>query len=107
MAAHFLQGKAAASGCPKALLLRGEAVSPDDEKLAALLHVLGVPWQIVRGDELATRSEWNAPEGDRFCVMSPTSRIAALVLPDAKAGGTVPNWMVRAESVYVYGFLED
>ncbi|MCU1240016.1 MAG: hypothetical protein JWO71_742 [Candidatus Acidoferrum typicum] len=107
MAAHFLRGDASASGCPKALLLRGEAASPEDEKLAALLDVLGVSWEAVRAKDIASRAEWNAPGGEPFCVMSPASCMAALVGPAANAGGALPDWMAKAESVYVYGFLED
>jgi hypothetical protein len=108
MAAHFLRGNAAASGCPKALLLRGEAVSPEDDKLAALLDVLGVSWQVVRANEIASRSNWDAPgNGQQFCVLTSASCMAALVVPPAKAGSELPDWMTKAESVYVYGFMEN
>jgi hypothetical protein len=101
MAAHYLRGNAAASGCPKALLLRGETVSPEDQKLAALLDVLGVSWQFVRANEIAIR---NNRSGERFCVMSPARCMAALLDLAAKTGSELPDWMTRAESVYVYGF---
>src|SRR5258708_19819156 len=101
MAAHYLRGNAAASGCPKALLLRGETVSPEDQKLAALLDVLGVSWQFVRANEIATR---NNRSGERFCVMSPARCMAALLDLAAKTGSELPDWMTKAESVYVYGF---
>jgi hypothetical protein len=108
MAAHYLRANAAASGCPKALLLRGEIVSPEDEKLAALLDILGVSWQVVRAKEIAVCRAWNAPEADeRFCVMSAASCLAALLDPVAKSESELPNWMTKAESVYVYGFIED
>jgi hypothetical protein len=108
MAAHYLRANAAASGCPKALLLRGEALSPEDEKLAALLEVLGVSWQVVRANDISVCRDWNAPNaGERFCVLSPASCLAALLGPHAKAGSELPGWMMKAESVYVYGFMED
>jgi len=105
MAAHFLRGNAAASGCPKALLLRGEAISPEDEKLAALLDVLGVSWQVIRANEIASLSDWNN-NGQRFCVLTSASCMAALLGPAAKASRQLPDWVTEAESVYVYGFLE-
>jgi hypothetical protein len=107
MAAHYLRANAAASGCPKALLLRGEAVSPEDEKLAALLDVLGVPWQVVRANEIGNHAEWNVSDRERFCVLSGASCMAALLSRDAKSGSELPGWMIHAESVYVYGFTED
>ena len=108
MAAHYLRGNAAASGCPKALLLRGEAVSAEDEKLGTLLDVLGVPWQAVPANEIASLSHWNVPNsGERFCVMSSATCMAALSDLTAKAGSELPDWMIKAESVYVYGFGED
>ena len=107
MAAHYLRANAAASECPKALLLRGEAVSPEDEKLAALLDVLGVSYQVVRGNEIGNLAEWNVPDRERFCVLSGVSCMAALLSPDAKAGSELPGWMIHAESIYVYGFMED
>lgn len=108
MAAHYLRANAAASGCPKALLLRGQTASPEDEKLAALLDVLGVSWQVVHGNEIAVSRDWNeAGAGERFCIMSPASCMATLLGPDAKSGSELPGWMIKAESVYVYGFRED
>src|ERR1700747_2727448 len=108
MAAHYLRANGAASGCPKALLLRGEAVSPEDEKLAALLDVLGVSWQVVRADEIASCRDWNESRaGDHFCIMSSARCMAKLLGPDAKSSSELPGWMNKAESVYVYGFMED
>jgi hypothetical protein len=107
MAAYHVWDDAAASGCSEALLLRGEAVSTEDEKLTELLDCLGVSWQAVSIGEIPNRSDWNAPQsGERFCVMSAASCMAA-VLDDARASDDLPAWMTKAESVYVYGFGED
>jgi hypothetical protein len=105
MAARYLRGDAPASGCLKALLLRGEAVSIEDENLGALLDVLGVSWQAVRANEIAS---WNAADNSaRFCVLSRASSLAALLGPTARSGSELPDWITKAESVYVYGFTED
>ena len=105
MAARYLRGDAPTSGCPKALLLRGEAVSIEDENLGALLDVLGVSWQAVRANEIAS---WNAADNSaRFCVLSRAGSLAALLGPAARSGSELPDWITKAESVYVYGFTED
>src|SRR3984893_5387220 len=105
MAAHYSGVEAAASGCPKALLLRGEVVLRDDDKLAALLDVLGVPGEAVQAREITSRRDTNS--GERFCVISPASFMTALLADAMNAGGDLPQWMTRAESVYIYGFTED
>src|SRR3984893_4134070 len=97
MAAHYSGVEAAASGCPKALLLRGEVVLRDDDKLAALLDVLGVPWEAVQAREITSRRDNNS--GERFCVISPASFMTALLADAMNAGGDLPQWMTRAESV--------
>src|SRR3977135_354836 len=53
MAADYLGGDAAPSGRPKAWLLCGNAVSPEEQKLGELLTVLGVSWQTVHAGEMA------------------------------------------------------
>jgi hypothetical protein len=107
MAAHHRGDDAAASGCPKALLLRGEAVSPEDEKLAGLLDCLGVCWQAMRASELARGGDWpESARGGGFCVMASASCLGTLLDHSAKADD-LPNWLTVAESVYVYGFSEE
>jgi hypothetical protein len=107
MAAYHVKGDAVASGCPKAVLLRGEAVSPEDERLAGLLDSLGVFWQAVGVTELAGGGDWKPfTMGERVCVMTSANRLAALMNPTAESSG-LPAWMRAAESVYIYGFAED
>jgi hypothetical protein len=107
MAAYHVGGDAAASGCPKAVLLRGEAVSPEDERLAGLLDCLGVSWQAARAGELVSGDSRKAYTlGKRFCVMTSASCLAAL-WGDRGNTGAWQKWMTEAESVYVYGFSED
>jgi hypothetical protein len=104
MAANYPGGEAAAGVYPKALLLRGETASPEDEKLAGLLDVLGVSWQAVDCGEIASGNAFSGIE--RFCVIGRASCLAALLAGGKDADGEFPQWMTRAESVYVYGFTE-
>lgn len=104
MAANYLGGDAATSGCPKALLLRGDAVLPEEDKLAELLTVLGVSWQVAHAGEIAGLCDRSA---GRFCVMASATSIATLVEGVLNTGDVLPEWMVKADSVYVYGFTAD
>ena len=108
MAAHYLGGDAATSGCPKALLLRGDSVCPEEHKLAELLTVLGVSWQVVHAGEIASLcAEGSADGGEGFCVMASAGSVASLVQGAMATEDALPDWMVKAESVYVYGFTAD
>ena len=108
MAAHYLAGDAAAtSGRPKALLFRGNAVSPEEQKLAELLTVLGVSWQGVHAGEMAGLCAGGSADGsERFCVLTSASSVAPLV-EGALNGDALPEWMIKAESVYIYGFTAE
>jgi hypothetical protein len=92
MAAYHLGDYAAASGCPKALLLCGEAVSPEDERLARLIDCLRVPWQPMRGSELGPSGDWEeSTRGGRFCVMTSASSLGPILARTARAD--LPSWM--------------
>src|SRR4030081_3476448 len=108
MAANYSGGDAAASGCPKALVIRGEVILPEDQRLTALLEVLGVSWQVVQVGQIASHANENAGKSrERVCVISAASRIATLLGDAVTAGKELPSWMTEAESVYIYGFTED
>ena len=107
MAANYLGGDAATSGRPKALLLRGNAVSPEEQKLAELLTVLGVSWQAVHTEEIAGLCAGSsADSAERFCVLTSASSVAPLV-EGALNGDALPEWMIKVESVYIYGFTAE
>jgi len=100
MAAHYLGGDAATTGRPKALLLRGDAVSPEERKLAELLTVLGVSWQVVHIGEIAgLRVEGPEDSTERFCVLTSASSVAPLVEGALNPDDALPEWMIKAESV--------
>src|SRR5882762_2301503 len=105
MAAHYLGGDAATAGRPKALLLRGDAVLAEEQKLANLLTVLGISWQAVHIGEIADLcAKGSAESTERVCVMTSAGPRApvlggALTADDAPRGG-----MKKGEPVYVYGF---
>jgi hypothetical protein len=108
MAAHYLGGDAAPSGHPEALLLRGDAVLPEDAKLAEMLGALGVSVQAVHVSEIDSRSERSSSDAaEQFCVITSANRLAALVGEEMNPDGALPEWMAKARSVYVYGFTED
>jgi len=80
MAAHYLGGDAATAGRPKALLLRGDAVLAEEQKLAELLTVLGVSWQAVHIGEIADLcAKGSAESTERFCVMTSASSLAPVL----------------------------
>jgi hypothetical protein len=107
MAGHYSIDDAAASGTPKAMLLCGES-EPDNENLAGLLDCLGASWQTVSVRELARGNECDALRSEeRFCIITTASCLAGFIERAANGGGELPNWLTKAESVYVYGFGED
>lgn len=108
MAAHNLGGNGVSSGRPKALLLVGDFVSPQEKKLAELLSVLGVSWEVVHAGEIAALSDRGSTDrAERFCVMTSAWTIAPILADAVNADDALPEWMARAESVYVYGFTEE
>src|SRR5437879_5554862 len=108
MAAHHSGGGASASESPKALLLRGEAVSPEDKKLTALLEMLGVSCSAIGASEIASYDKWDPTgKGERPFVLSSARCIAELLDGGGTASTELPDWMTKARSVYVYGFDED
>jgi len=108
MAAHYLGGDAATAGRPKALLLRGDAVLAEEQKLADLLTVLGVSWQAVHIGEIADLcAKGSAESTEHFCVMTSASSLAPLLEGALNADDAPPGWMIKAESVYVYGFTAE
>jgi hypothetical protein len=108
MAARNLRVDSATSGCPKAMLLRGEVALPEEQKLAGLLDCLGISWEAMSRAEMARGDEWTALRScERFCIISAAGCLADVVGRAASTGDGLPSWMTRAESVYVYGFGED
>src|SRR5712671_2990147 len=107
MAAHYLGGDAATTRRPKALLLRGDAVLAEEQKLADLLTVLGISWQAVHIGEIAGLCAKGSADSERFCVMTSASSLAPLLEGAWNADDAPPGWMIKAESVYVYGFTAE
>jgi len=108
MAAQYSRDDAAASGSPKAMLLRGEGALTENENLARLLDCLGASWVAVSAGELARGSECDAlGSEERFCIISTASCLAGFIERAAISGCELPKLLTKAESVYVYGFGED
>ena len=107
MAARYLRDDSAASGCPRAMLLRGEAAFPEDENLAGLLDCLAISWEVISTGEIARGDECTALRScERFCIISTADCLADVVERAASTECDLPSWMTKAESVYVYGFGE-
>lgn len=86
-----------------ALVLCGEGVSTEEQKLGRLLTFFGIPWRTVTAPELA--QELSAPSVEaRSCVLTSAERLAAVVRADGGTSAGLPGWLAKAESVYVYGF---
>src|SRR5258708_2983481 len=108
MAAHYLGGDAATTGRPKALLLRGDAVLPEEQKLADLLTVLGIYWQAVHIGEIAGLCAKSSAEStERFCVMTSAGSLPPLLEGALSSDDAPTGWMTKVESVYVYGFTAE
>ena len=108
MAAHYSRDNAAASGSPKAMLLRGEGALTENENLARLLDCLGVSWQSISARELARGNDCDALHSEeRFCIISTARCLAGFIERASDRGGELPKWLTNAESVFVYGFGED
>ena len=94
---------------PKAFLLRGKSVSQEDDKLARLLDVLGLAWQAISIDALGEHPGDNELIRceERVCVLGAATVVADLLDGIAHASEGLPSWMTKAESIYVYGFLDN
>ena len=88
---------------PIALLLRGAAASPDDQRLAEMLDFFGIPWAV-----LTTRQ---AKDGDVASLIAGHKRFSILTSAEALAEAlqqgsarNLPQWMTAGGSVFVHGF---
>src|ERR1700723_380566 len=96
MAAHNVRGGASASGGPEVLLVSGEGLSSQDQKLLSLLECLGVSSQVLTAGQLASDDEWNAPESvTRFCVLT-SARCLATALAQIPESD-FPAWAVKGD----------
>jgi hypothetical protein len=108
MAAHYLGGDSAASGSPRALLVHAEAISPETAKLSRLLKCLGIDVEVFSAEEISRRqSEKTRRSGEPYCILTSASCLATLPGSPEVGGNDLPNWLSKAESVYVYDFAEN
>lgn len=106
MAGNHLGDGATVSAGPKALVLRGESVSAEEQKLAGLLDCLEVPWQAVPVAQNA--NHWSSSgSSEQYSIVSPATHIATLLDAGDQGQQELRDWIAKAESLYVYGFGED
>jgi len=89
----------------RALLLCSGKLSSDERNLAALLDFFGIPWKAVSPDEMIAECVRAESERFRFSILS-TAPCMAAVLETEGPDAEWPAWLLRAPSVYVYGFRD-
>lgn len=91
----------------RALLLYDEKLSSEERSLTALLDFFGIPWKAVSLGELTSECA-NAESASTggFCILSSASCIAATLQAMAGPDAAMPAWMLKASSVYIYGFQD-
>lgn len=88
-----------------ALLLCGKNLSSDDRNVTELLEFFGIPWKAVRIGEITGdgASLANVYTG-KFCILSSASCMAKAIQGIEDSQNALPRWMMKASSVYIYGF---
>ena len=90
---------------PKALLVRAENVSGEDQRLAELLDFFGIPWQALTAGEICRDfSLSNTMSG--FCVLSSAQCFAEALGNSQDSDFQMPGWLKGAGSVFLYGFQD-
>ena len=88
---------------PIALLLCSGTRSPDDDRLAEILDLFGIPWAELTINEAKSGGAASLTAGrPRFCVLTSAPCLAETLQP-GKAR-VLPGWLTAAASVFIYGF---
>jgi hypothetical protein len=86
----------------RALILRGEQTTPEDQNLARLLDFFSIPWKVLEpGDRDVDDHPGN------YAIISSADCMAAVMQCTQELGAGLPAWISKASSVYVYGFRDD
>jgi hypothetical protein len=83
------------------LLCRGQATS-EDRNITRVLDFFGIPWKTVT----ARDGDVDEREG-RYAIVSSADCMADVMQDAQGLGGTLPPWVMRASTVYVYGVQEN
>src|SRR5438270_2040377 len=101
------QNAPSAADGPVTALLLSEGSSPDDRNLAALLDFFGISSVSVPIDGLSHGDVLNPSlMRSKFLVLSSASGMATAMQGVQESGGELPEWILGADSVYVYGFQD-
>jgi hypothetical protein len=91
----------------RAILLCDEKHSPDEQKLTALMDFLGIPWEAVSTSEMTgIDASTQSDRSGGLCILSSAPCMAAALESIACPDTHLPDWILNASSVYVYGFQE-
>jgi hypothetical protein len=94
---------AATPQSPRALLLCGENLSCEDRNLREVLSFFGIPWQALTVGEITGALAANAGVS-KFCILSSAPSMAEAIRSIKDSHAPLPGWMMKASSVYIYGF---
>jgi len=89
----------------RAILLCNGNLSTGDRNLAALLDFFRIPWKPVSIDEMT--DERASAERDNvggFCILSSARCMAVALQSLADRDADLPACILKADSVYLYGF---
>jgi len=85
-----------------ALLLCGEAVTPNDRNLRRVLDFFAIPWKAMKP------SDGDVQEHPKeYSIVSLVDDIARPILYRKDTGETLPPWIKAAKTVYIYGFTNN
>src|SRR5215470_6983892 len=98
------KGQATADSPPasSALLFCGEQTTAEERDLTRILDFFAIPWKALR----ACDSNADKLQGS-FSVVSSVACLAEVLRDTRGLGETLPPWITKAHTVYVYGFRDN
>jgi hypothetical protein len=91
-----------AAHASSALLLRREPATSEDRNMSRMLEFFGIPWKTVTArDERVHEIE------GRYAIVSSADCMAEMMHVAQNREATLPPWVMKASTVYVYGFRDD
>jgi hypothetical protein len=92
---------------PRAFLVSENSPPLNDRNLAGLLDFFGIPWAYINAAEISnTKSFPQLGSGSKISILSSASHMAAAMQEVQQSGGNLPEWLQRADSVFLYGFQD-
>jgi len=89
----------------RVLLLCGKKLSAEDQNITKLLDFFGIPWRPVTTGQIAGDS--GLPVGpSKFSILALAARLAEDMPSLENRASALFQWMMQANSVYIYGFRD-